>query len=1101
MVMVQIHDAHSQSTLIPVAARRDMVFDNGGKYLYVTTSTGSVQRYSLSTGQIDKAYTLGGSLNGADIAPDDSFLLVGQNNLAGTQGVVQKLDLNTGAVTSLQYTPVLDEGGGWDVAIDANGRALFTTNGPNWCWVRQVDLATNTITVRKDATAAFYGTGVPQPVYNGVQLRRSADGTRIACYESRLSSHAIFIYNTATDNFSPYVQALNASPGGASLNRNGTLLGTQLNTPASHTASLDTVPDLDFVYAFKGADGDVVFDAIRDIVYAVNSSTDQIVAYNTSTRAEQFRLNIGENVAPGADQFTTGMLVASQDGRHLALETVSGIRLFAIPQPLPQPAPTPTPSLADRRDMVFDHSGKYLYVGTSTGFVMRYNLATNLTDSVYDLGGSLNGIDIAPDDSFLIACQDNTGVIDGTVQKVDLGTGQISNIPFRRNDEGGGWDVAIGSNGLALLTSQLNGIGLTAFREIDLGTNSISFLFDFPRFGHWAAVGQNSMINRSADYTRLFLLSTDYRGPAFTYNAVTNTFETPVWSDRDLSSASGAVSRNGSLLATRFGDYIAFDGASDLDLKRVLAGDGGIAFDSVTDTFYATNSSTDQLVAYDTNTFQEKFRIDIGEPLSPGVTPFGTGTLVASPDGRYVALETPSGIKVLTVSPPPVSGSPPPPDLTNTRGMVFDHSAQYLYIATGSGLVYRYDIATGALGPFYDLGGSLNGIDIAPDDSFLIVAQSKAGLSEGTFHRVDLASGTVTNINYQRQPSEFGGWNVAIAGNGLALVSPEYGPFNSFMIRQIDLATNVITSRPDAPPVNGSLAMLRQTQIRRSADRARLYFLEPGLPTSPIYLYTSLTNTFGPAVTTNATYTGANTSVSRDGSLLATRGFNAGLYTVPNFSLVQRFTVLDSGVAFDPVNDLLYGVSTSAEQIIAYDTKTFAEQFRIDIGEPIPQRGPEFGPGSLVASQDGRYLALVTSTAVRVLDTSARATPTPAPAATLVDGAGSINAPVGQASFAIQGVGMVKGKKNKSKITGSFSYNDPAVPLTLSAGKVTSVTISGNHSSFSGTAKGSGKKGKISFTVNVTDNGLPGTSDTFSISLSNGYSASGNLTSGDISVH
>jgi hypothetical protein len=93
---------------------------------------------------------------------------------------------------------------------------------------------------------------------------------------------------------------------------------------------------------------------------------------------------------------------------------------------------------------------------------------------------------------------------------------------------------------------------------------------------------------------------------------------------------------------------------------------------------------------------------------------------------------------------------------------------------------------------------------------------------------------------------------------------------------------------------------------------------------------------------------------------------------------------------------------------------------------------------------------------------------------------------------------MAKAKKGKAKVTGSFSYNDPAFPLALSA-EITKATITGNQSSFSGTAKGTGKHAKkISFTVNVTDNG---TNDTFSISASNGYSASGNLTGGDILIH
>jgi hypothetical protein len=107
------------------------------------------------------------------------------------------------------------------------------------------------------------------------------------------------------------------------------------------------------------------------------------------------------------------------------------------------------------------------------------------------------------------------------------------------------------------------------------------------------------------------------------------------------------------------------------------------------------------------------------------------------------------------------------------------------------------------------------------------------------------------------------------------------------------------------------------------------------------------------------------------------------------------------------------------------------------------------------------------------------ATPTPTP--TRVDGSGTINVPGGgQATFNVQ-LGIVKTKKGKSKTTGTFSYSDPPAPLTLSVKKITGATITGNNASFSGKAKTSGQHGKISFTINVIDNGIPGTSDTFSI--------------------
>jgi hypothetical protein len=71
--------------------------------------------------------------------------------------------------------------------------------------------------------------------------------------------------------------------------------------------------------------------------------------------------------------------------------------------------------------------------------------------------------------------------------------------------------------------------------------------------------------------------------------------------------------------------------------------------------------------------------------------------------------------------------------------------------------------------------------------------------------------------------------------------------------------------------------------------------------------------------------------------------------------------------------------------------------------------------------------------------------------------------------------------------------------LNFRALKITSLSFNNNQAHFTGTAK-IGKQ-KISFSVDVIDNGDPGTNDFFSIQVSNGYSASGFLTSGNISLH
>ena len=87
----------------------------------------------------------------------------------------------------------------------------------------------------------------------------------------------------------------------------------------------------------------------------------------------------------------------------------------------------------------------------------------------------------------------------------------------------------------------------------------------------------------------------------------------------------------------------------------------------------------------------------------------------------------------------------------------------------------------------------------------------------------------------------------------------------------------------------------------------------------------------------------------------------------------------------------------------------------------------------------------------------------------------------------------------KGKVKGSFSYADSSAQLSFSTTKLSNLVITGNQAQFSGSAK-MGKQ-KLTFTVNVTDNGNPGSADTFSISVSNGYSAGGTLTSGNIVFH
>ena len=82
---------------------------------------------------------------------------------------------------------------------------------------------------------------------------------------------------------------------------------------------------------------------------------------------------------------------------------------------------------------------------------------------------------------------------------------------------------------------------------------------------------------------------------------------------------------------------------------------------------------------------------------------------------------------------------------------------------------------------------------------------------------------------------------------------------------------------------------------------------------------------------------------------------------------------------------------------------------------------------------------------------------------------------------------------------GALTYSDPGSGVSFSASKVTTLIFNGNQAHIAGTGRDG--RHKVSFTVDVTDNGFPGTDDFLSIHLSDGYTASGNVVSGDIAFH
>lgn len=308
-----------QSTLIPIADRRDLVFDPTRNYLYITTSDGDVERYDVNSRSLLTRFDAGNSLNGADITPDGSTLYVAENQIGATQGFIRKVNLNTGAVTNLTYDLEYDDRPS-DIAIGSNGTGMVRSFG-QWHQIRQLNLSTDTISERADKGS----------VYGGALITRGADRSLFFTTEDGISSGSIFTYNAVNNTFSPH-KWTNAYLGSnlSAVNRNSSLIALEWGNGISildrHLNSVENLNDVD---------SGMAFDPLRDILYAANSTTDQIIAFNTNNWNELYRLNIGEDIPSdsygnSSQPFGNGMMSVSNDGQYLFMSTPSGVRMLNL---------------------------------------------------------------------------------------------------------------------------------------------------------------------------------------------------------------------------------------------------------------------------------------------------------------------------------------------------------------------------------------------------------------------------------------------------------------------------------------------------------------------------------------------------------------------------------------------------------------------------------------------------------------------------------------------------------------------------------------------------------------------------------------------------
>src|SRR5438132_8781034 len=177
------------------AAPRDVVFDKTHNILYATASNGTLARYDVASKTLLSAWTVGGAPNGLDITSNDSAIYIADGTTVGTQGFFKKVNLATGAVSSIAYTRAAFENGTFDVAISSNCLAFGTTSGNSTSVpFHQIDTTTDTITTR-----AFNPVG--GLIGANTIINRGADRSLLVFQQPSISTGPISLYRASPNDF------------------------------------------------------------------------------------------------------------------------------------------------------------------------------------------------------------------------------------------------------------------------------------------------------------------------------------------------------------------------------------------------------------------------------------------------------------------------------------------------------------------------------------------------------------------------------------------------------------------------------------------------------------------------------------------------------------------------------------------------------------------------------------------------------------------------------------------------------------------------------------------------------------------------------------
>lgn len=317
----------------------------------------------------------------------------------------------------------------------------------------------------------------------------------------------------------------------------------------------------------------------------------------------------------------------------------------------------------------------------------------------------------------------------------------------------------------------------------------------------------------------------------------------------------------------------------------------------------------------------------------------------------------------LYATPPAFAGVTTLIETDTHTDFAFDAINQTLYIS-GTDSLLRYNVSTKTfLDPIY-LGGRTAGMDISPDGRQLAVANFSRAASKTFVDIVDLSTKASTRVAFQRAFGEGSTYTTAFDGSNGLLVSSTFEGSGWVPLRRYDLGTKQTLE----------LGSVRQdSMLAASADRSVVAVTESNITSGPFGLYHSGDSRY--ASSQELGWFTYEIGVSRDGLQVAVPTYGGTFIDDPRTvipTIGEYAAGQPVGVAYSPVEDLVYFPWAASSDVYAYDTKTGRRVAGYDFEEGFGFTGNSaFGAGRAKVASDGSYLFVSTSSGIRYMAISA----------------------------------------------------------------------------------------------------------------------------------